>query len=100
MKEAGVARKKSDGRSEQPRGVGEVGDIKPVCTEDCVRITEIKCQPKERRERAESSGVERESISLYRHPGCRLVLLFKSNVAWGVRRTKTRDTPREGEGGG
>lgn len=29
---------------------GVVGDIKPVCTEDCVRITEIKCQPKERRE--------------------------------------------------
>lgn len=81
MKETGVARKKSDGRSEQPRGgEGVVGDIKPVCTEDCVRITEIKCQPKERREgRVEWSGVERVDLPL--SPPCwRLVLLFKSNV--------------------
>lgn len=71
-------------------GEGEVGDIKPVCTEDCVRITEIKCQPKER---AEWSGVERSRasrISLYLRRPAGVSFSFSRAQRSGVRETRER----------
>ena len=76
--------------------MGWVGDIKPVCTVDCVRITEIKCQPKERREglqRVEWSRA-RESPSIASLAASRSPFQERRHAAAlsGVRKTK-RDTP-------